>query len=220
MESRFNEFQTEYNLNDEAMGKLLGLFNDAFIDIAHKLISEAKIPTNTSSIITAKSKQKSSKNPPVKRWATKIAADYGLENNLTLDDFDVDNLKDGKITKNDINAYIKDNKKDAKKTPRLNTKKVYKTEEPWYKNQAQEKTVHKCCGMNKSGDPCKQPGTVNPDGAKNHYCFRHGVDWKNFEVSSDSDLEEEALDPIEGVSGIIGTIETSSHNLCEIVDSE
>jgi len=213
MESRFKEFQTEYNLNDEAMGKLLGLFNDAFIDIAHKLISEAKLPENTSSKITTKSKQKSSDTPPIKRWATKIAADYSLENNLTLDDFDIDNLKDGKITKTDINAFLKDNRKDNKKLPKLNTKKVDKTGDEWYKKSGQEKTIHKCCGMNKSGDPCKQPGTINPDGAKNHYCFRHGVDWKHFEVSSDSDLEEESLDPI-------NLDDSALNKVCEVVDSE
>ncbi len=213
MESRFKDFQTEYNLNDEAMGKLLGLFNDAFIDIAHKLISEAKIPPQTSSKINTKSKQKSFDSPAVKRWATKIAADYGLENNLTLDDFDVDNLKDGKITKNDINAFIKNNKKDIKKAPKLNTKRGDKKEEPWYKNSEHEKPTHKCCGMNKSGDPCKQPGTVSPDGAKNHYCFRHGVDWKNFEVSSDSDLEEEAI-------GEVIVDNSYMNKLCEVVDSE
>ena len=43
MEARFKEFQTEYNLNDEAMGKMLGLFNDAFIEIAHKLINDTNV---------------------------------------------------------------------------------------------------------------------------------------------------------------------------------
>ena len=43
LENRFRDFQTEYNLDDEAMGKMLGLFNDAFIDVARKLLE-----TNTS----------------------------------------------------------------------------------------------------------------------------------------------------------------------------
>jgi len=124
---------------------------------------------------------------------------------LTLDDFDIGTLKDGKITKSDINTYLKANKLTTKKESKKNTTVASNQEEPWYKNLSNQKTVNKCCGMNKSGDPCKQPGTTKPDGANNYYCFRHGMDWRNFEVSSDSDLEEE---PIE------------KEIMCSIVDSE
>ena len=209
LENRFKDFQTEYNLDDEAMGKMLGLFNDAFIDVARKLLE-----TNTSNTGNIKKTTNVKKTTPdhcpiVKRFATKIAAEHASENNLTLDDFDIGTLKDGKVTKSDINTLIKANKLTAKKAPVLKTGKNSSEEkEPWYKTQDNvktEKTVNKCCGMNRSGDPCKQPGTTKPDGSQNFYCFRHGIDWKNFEVSSDSDLEEE---PIE------------KEITCTIVDSE
>tara|TARA_B100000427_G_C15519878_1_gene599806 strand:- start:2621 stop:3241 length:621 start_codon:yes stop_codon:yes gene_type:complete len=206
MEARFKEFQTEYNLNDEAMGKMLGLFNDAFIEIAHKLINDTNVNVSVKKTNVKKTTSDNSPGcPPVKRFATKIAAEYAQENNLTLDDFDIGTLKDGKITKNDINTYLKANKLTTKKESKKNTTVASNQEEPWYKNPSKEKTVNKCCGMNKSGDPCKQPGTTKPDGANNYYCFRHGIDWRNFEVSSDSDLEEE---PIE------------KEITCSIVDSE
>jgi hypothetical protein len=43
------------------------------------------------------------------------------------------------------------------------------------------------------GDPCTRTGTVQPDGSKNCYCFRHADNWKDFEttVSSDSDSDDE-----------------------------
>ena len=207
LENRFKDFQTEYNLDDEAMGKMLGLFNDAFIDVARKLLETNT--TNTGNVKkTTTVKKTTSDSPSVTRFATKIAAEYARENNLTLDDFDINTLKDGKVTKSDINTIIKANKLTAKKVPVLKTEKNNSEEkEPWY-NKTQDnvkKMANKCHGMNKSGDPCKQPGTTKPDGAQNFYCFRHGMDWKNFEVSSDSDLEEE---PIE------------KEIVCAIVDSE
>ena len=39
MESRFNCFKTKHNLDDSAMKELLSLFNDSFIELAHKLLS-------------------------------------------------------------------------------------------------------------------------------------------------------------------------------------
>lgn len=216
LEIRFKDFQTEYNLDDEAMGKMLELFNDAFIDVARKLL-ETSTSTNTCTNdgnTTKKTKNantnvKNHGSPVVKRFATKIASEYALENNLTLDDFNIEMLKDGKVTKNDINTTIKANKLNAKKVPSLKTDKslVSEEKEAWYKTQENVNATNKCHGMNKSGDPCKQSGTTKPDGAQNFYCFRHGIDWKNFEVSSDSDLEEEPL-------------ELEKEILCEIVDSD
>ena len=124
---------------------------------------------------------------------------------MTLDDFDIETLKDGKVTKNDINTYLKANKLGAKKETKKNAPVAIREEEPWYKSPGKQKMVNKCCGMNKSGDPCNQPGTTKPEGANNFYCFRHGMDWKNFEVSSDSDLDEEPID---------------KEIACSIVDSE
>tara|TARA_B100000686_G_C16499851_1_gene816461 strand:- start:27 stop:665 length:639 start_codon:yes stop_codon:yes gene_type:complete len=199
LEDRFKDFQTEYNLDDEAMGKMLGLFNDAFIDVARKLLETNTTPNATVKKTTNVKKTTSDHTPGcpiVKRFATKIAVEYARENNLTLDDFDIETLKDGKVTKNDINNVLKANKLTTKKVPALKTDKPKFSEEKetWYKTQDNVKTANKCHGMNKSGDPCKQPGTIRPGEAQNFYCFRHSIDWKNFEVSSDSDLEEETLE--------------------------
>ncbi len=174
LDAKFNAFKDKYNLGDEAMAEMLSIFNDSFIDLAHKLLQseEIKIPKQTKSVNMTKSK-----TIGVKKWATKIAAEYAAENDLTLDNFDKE-----KITKKDIDEYIKNNK-DApvKGIQKLNTTVVKK----------ETNSKHKCCGLTKNGEPCNRPGTEQPEGSKKHFCFRHSMDWKIYEVSSDSDLEED-----------------------------
>jgi hypothetical protein len=52
-------------------------------------------------------------------------------------------------------------------------------------------TKEKCNGITKDGNPCNLNATKNPDGSKKCYCFRHAIDWKQYEVSSDSDYEKD-----------------------------
>ena len=67
-----------------------------------------------------------------------------------------------------------------------------------------------CNGLTAKGDPCTRTGTVQPDGSKNCYCFRHADTWKDFEttVSSDSDSDDELVEekiemPVKGSSNAI-----------------
>lgn len=172
LETKFNDFKTKHNLDDSAIAELLKIFNDSFIDLAHKLLNEA--PTN----------QSSKKYSGPKKFATKIAAEYADENNVTLDMFDKE-----KVTKRDIDEFIKTNK--TSMMPKLKTE-IRKKEES-------VKPTELCKGLTKSGEPCNRPGTERPEGSKNCFCFRHAIDWKTYEISSDSDLEEEDVlkDPIE-----------------------
>lgn len=176
LDAKFNAFKSKYDLGDEAMAEMLSIFNDSFIELAHKLLSsnDIQVPKTTKNTNTKTS-------PDKKKFATKIAAEYAAENDLTLDDFDKE-----KITKKDIDEYIKANKssKPSKTIPKLDTTPVVKeTKEPVSKE--------KCCGITKSGEPCNRPGTEKPDGSSKCFCFRHAMDWKMYEISSDSDLEEE-----------------------------
>ena len=54
-----------------------------------------------------------------------------------------------------------------------------------------KKSVQKCHGVNRDGTPCDKNGDQKPENCSNYYCFRHALDWKKYEVSSDSELEEE-----------------------------
>ena len=177
LDAKFNAFKEKHSLNDEAMAEMLSIFNDSFIELAHKLLQsdEIKTPKQSKSVNINKSK-----SVGIKKWATKIAAEYAAENELTLDNFDKE-----KITKKDIDEYIKNNKDTpVKGIQKLNTTVVKK----------ETNSKHKCCGLTKNGEPCNRPGTEQPEGSKKHFCFRHSMDWKIYEVSSDSDLEEDEPD--------------------------
>ena len=47
-----------------------------------------------------------------------------------------------------------------------------------------------CSGIKKDGSPCSRNGTDTPEGSKKSYCWRCAIEWKNYEVSSDSSEEE------------------------------
>ena len=175
LDAKFNAFKTKYDLGDEAMAEMLSIFNDSFIELAHKLLqsNDIQVPKTT---------PKNTNTPADnKKFATKIAAEYAAENNFTLDDFDKE-----KVTKKDIDDLIKASATTTRKKtiPKLDTTPVEKeTKKPV--------TKEKCCGITKAGEPCNKPGTEKPDGSSKCFCFRHAMDWKMYEVSSDSDLEVE-----------------------------
>ncbi len=186
LDAKFNNFKTKYDLGDEAMAEMLSIFNDSFIELAHKLLSSNDIPVPKT---TPRSKSKTT--PSTKKWATKIAAEYAAENDLTLDDFDKE-----KITKKDIDELIKASTGSTKK------KAIQKLDTtPPVEKKKEIIPKEKCCGITKSGEPCNRPGTEKPDGSSKCFCFRHAMDWKMYEVSSDSDLEEEEIfkDPNEKI---------------------
>ena len=172
LDAKFATFKDKYNLNDEAMADMLSIFNDSFIELAHKLLQQENVPATTK-------KPGKKADTPGKKFATKIAAEYAAENGLTIDDFDKE-----KITKKDVDNCIKMNKPKGKastfSTP-LDTTPV-KTE---------KKSVVRCAGIAKNGEPCTRPGTETPEGSRKCFCFRHAPDWKLYEISSDSDLEIE-----------------------------
>ena len=178
LDAKFNAFKVKHDLSDEAMAEMLSIFNDSFIELAHKLLQSNDTPVS-------KEKTKNTKQSNVaKKFATKIAAEYAAENELTLDNFDKE-----KVTKKDIDEYLKSNKTSApkKSIPKLDTTISEKPPSSSIKDTVKEK----CCGITKSGEPCNKPGTEKPEGSSKCFCFRHAMDWKIYEVSSDSDLEPE-----------------------------
>ena len=180
LESKFETFKTKHDLEDEAISEILVIFNEAFVELAHKLLASTDIQIPK----TVKETSKTYTGP--KKWATKIAAEYAAENEVTLDDFDKE-----KVTKKDIDELVK--AKNNTKIPALNTKpkKPDSSSSNEVKNTPEVK--EKCKGLTKSGEPCNRLGTEKPNGSKNCFCFRHAMDWKNYEVSSDSELEEEDI---------------------------
>jgi hypothetical protein len=180
LEAKFVDFKNKHDLSDDAIAEILIIFNESFIELAHKLLNNTT-PSSVQSI-----SKKTVINGP-RKWATKIAAEYASENDVTLDNFDKE-----KITKKDIDEFLKARQKTAplNTTPRK-TVTTNKCEEVSETQSISKKG--KCKGLTKTGEPCNRPGAETPDGAKNCYCFRHALDWKNYEVSSDSELEEEDI---------------------------
>lgn len=180
LDAKFNAFKLKHELDDEAMAEMLSIFNDSFIELAHKLLQSNDIPVPKEK--TEKTKITKQSNV-AKKFATKIAAEYAAENELTLDNFDKE-----KVTKKDIDEYLKSNKTSApkKSIPKLDTTV---SEKPV--SSSKDSVKERCCGITKSGEPCNKAGTEKPEGSSKCFCFRHAMDWKIYEVSSDSDLEPE-----------------------------
>lgn len=194
LDQKFENFRAKYNLTEEATTEMLAIFNETFIELAHKLLSNTEItaPVSVPTKRVSATRKTPSVSTGVKKFATKIAAEYAAERGFTLDDFDKE-----KITKKDIDELAKNGKtisastetqEETEKTiPSLMTdicKEIKNTK---------KKPVKKCHGVNRDGTPCDKNGDQKPDGCNNTYCFRHALDWKKYEVSSDSELEEEEI---------------------------
>ena len=198
LDQKFEAFRAKYDLTEEATTEMLAIFNETFIELAHKLLSNQEIVTPLSTTTrpkTAVPRKAPNVSSGVKKFATKIAAEYAAERGFTLDDFDKE-----KITKKDIDELSKNGKPN---TTASGSSSVAIPEEPEktipslmtdickeIKN-TKKKTVQKCHGVNRDGSPCDKNGDQKPDNCGNYYCFRHALDWKKYEVSSDSELEEE-----------------------------
>jgi len=200
LDQKFEAFRAKYDLTEEATTEMLAIFNETFIELAHKLLSNQEIATPMSTAAkpkTAVTRKTQNVSSGVKKFATKIAAEYAAERGFTLDDFDKE-----KITKKDIDELSKNGKpntsgstsgstsenipEEPKKTiPKLMTDMCQEIK------NTKKKSVQKCHGVNRDGSPCDKNGDQKPDNCSNNYCFRHALDWKKYEVSSDSELEEE-----------------------------
>ena len=188
LETKFETFKTKHELDDSAIAELLSIFNESFVELAHKLLKSTDVSNQNNQ---NQNNQKQAKTVTVKKWATKIAAEYANENDVTLDDFDKE-----KITKKDIDEFVKI--RTSESHTKLKTEKSKK--EPVKKETVKEK----CKGITKNGEPCSRSGTEKPSGSSNCFCFRHAMDWKNYEISSDSDLEEEEIfkDPVKKIPNL------------------
>ena len=159
LEERLTTFSTKHELDTDAVAELLSIWNATLVDVAHGLLKDTSV-----------------REPKVfktseKKWASKAASEFAAEHDTTLDDFTKE-----KITKKDVEEYLKTKEKKPTKGKNANIK---------------------CHGLTKRGEPCNRSGSHKPDGAKNNYCFRHAEAFRDFELSSDSsddeDLSEEKV---------------------------
>jgi hypothetical protein len=195
LELKFIEFKQKYDLSDDALEEVKSLFNEAFIAVANSILTNKELKSTAESV-KKEPKTESKKEPKaeakgdsIKKWASKIAEEFASENNLTLDDFPDDC---GKITKKSIEQLIKSKNNTTTKftkTKSADTKSAdTKSENTKTKSTKESKLM--CSGIKKDGTPCSRNGTDTPEGSKKSYCWRCAIEWKNYEVSSDSSEEE------------------------------
>jgi len=192
LELKFIEFKNKYDLSDDALEEVKGLFNEAFIAVANSILTNKELKVETvkkePKVETKKEPKAEAKGDSIKKWASKIAEEFASENNLTLDDFPDDC---GKITKKSIEQLVKSKNTTTKftKTKTVDTKStVTKSADTKTKSTKESKLM--CSGIKKDGTPCSRNGTDTPEGSKKSYCWRCAIEWKNYEVSSDSSEEE------------------------------
>jgi hypothetical protein len=189
-ESRLSEFATKNKLDAVVVQELVQIFNEALVEIGQAILKDA--PSNP---ITVQKTTKTVNKGEEQKWASKVAQAFAEEKELTLDDFP--GIE--KVTKQHMLEFLK--KKDTQ-----TTKQVTKGSPSGSTSKGTPKRKVQCNGLTAKGDPCTRTGTVQPDGSKNCYCFRHADNWKDFEttISSDSDsdyeLEEEKIEQREEIT--------------------
>ena len=198
IETKFASFKEKYSLPDSAIDDLKTIFDTLIVEVAHKIISNSDpkktIPKlDTSPVIYTE-----------KKFATKIAEQYAAECSVTLEEI---SSETGKVTKKDVENYVK-NKSGSKSGSKPSSSSLKLENEPEIKKSKNKNTKEsnspkeKCGGVTKDGNPCNSAATKTPEGSKKCYCFRHAIDWKQYEISSDSDdeIEIEPENPLENDS--------------------
>lgn len=176
MMSRMNEFALKYSIGDEGKEEMLKILNESLGLISSEILKSVKVKKSEKGENNEKI-EKSEKLEGIKRYKSRKAEEYAEEHGIEITEFEM----------------LEISKKDVENLVRLKTKEETKNEKVVEKEKKEvvkkERVI--CSGISKKGECCKSTGTINPNGAKKKYCFRHAEDWKSFECSSDSSEEEE-----------------------------
>jgi len=165
LERKIERYIEKYSLEEEGKEELVRLLNEALIEISRTILSEHKVVEKVEKV--------EKKNP---RYKSKKAENYAEEHGLSLEDFEMK-----EVSKKDVENKVRDITKNHS---------LVKNKEENVKENVKEKKRVICSGINKKGEACKSIGTIRPNGAKKHYCFRHAEDYRSFECDSDSSDEE------------------------------
>ena len=167
MMSRMTELVEKYDMGEEGKAELISILNESLVLISSEILKSAKISN--------KSNKTQKGDNSMKRYKSKKAEEYAEEHNIEITEFEMN-----EISKKDVENLIREKTKNSEKMEsKVSGEKVEK-------KQLVKKEKVICCGINKKGEACKSVGTIQPEGAKKKYCFRHAEDWKSFECSSDS----------------------------------
>ena len=111
-----------------------------------------------------------------KKYKSKKAEEYAEEHGIDISEFEK-----SEISKKDVEDKVREKVKEKSKIENKVEKKEVEIK--------RERVI--CSGINKKGEGCKSVGTIQPEGAKRKYCFKHAEDFRSFECQSDSSENEE-----------------------------
>jgi len=176
---KLKSYSLKYKLGEEGEEELISLMNELMKGSSNSMDEIIK-RTVEETLKMTKIEKKEEKCSKMKKYKSRKAEEYAEEHGIEITEFEM-----YEISKKDVENKIKE------KTKMKNNNNEIKRET---KESKKEENVQKrkviCSGINKKGEACKSTGTIKPEGAKKHYCFRHAEDWKSFECESDSSEEE------------------------------
>ena len=220
MMTEIDEYIQKYNIGDEGKREMLDILNKSLIMISHGIL-ETKSTKEIKNPSTSKGKEKEQVTEGARKFKSKKAEEYAEEHNLTLDDFNI-----AEVSKKDVENKVRDMTKvrkdtgtsiTAKSTQKSSSAASSSTSSMTPVKKSKEKVI--CSGINKKGECCKSVGTIQPDGAKRKYCFRHAEDFRSFECDSDSsECEEE--EPLPNNSPICQNVDKEGKEEKENSDDE
>lgn len=196
MMAEIDNYIEKYGINPEGKNEMLEILNKSLIMISYGIL-ETKNTKEIKKESIPKGKETVKSNEGANKFKSKKAEEYAHEHNLTLDDFNI-----AEVSKKDVENKVREMTKVRKDTGSSITSKTSSssaasssTSSLTPVKKSKEKVI--CSGINKKGECCKSVGTIQPDGAKKKYCFRHAEDFRSFECESDSSEceEEEELLP-------------------------
>lgn len=168
MMDRVSEFVERNGMSEEVKREMLEILNESLLEISAGIMESREV--------NVKEDKKEKVKNVEKRYKSKKAEEYAEEHGLSLDDFVM-----REVSKKDVETKVREMTKNK-------TEVVVKKEENKKEVIKREKVI--CSGINKKGEACKSTGTIQPEGAKKKYCFRHAEDYRTFECDSDSSDEE------------------------------
>ena len=172
MMERMTRYCEKYGIDDEGKEEMLKILNETIIEISRGILENNKVKVVKEKVGKAEGK----------RYKSKKAEEYADLNGIDIEEFEME-----EISKKDVENKVAEKAKEKKEVNSSN--KLSEGSSSKDVKKVREKVI--CSGINKKGEACKCVGTIQPEGAKKKYCFRHAEDFRSFECNSDSSDEEE-----------------------------
>jgi hypothetical protein len=194
---KIEEFVERNGMRLEVKREMIEILNESLLEISKGILEKREINKK----VESKKENKKGVEMERRRYKSKKAEEYAEEHGISLEDFE-----EYEVSKKDVEMKVRKMIKDKNEGKSVSVvKKETKMEKEKEESKSEKRSEVKrekviCSGINKKGEACKSVGTIQPEGAKRRYCFRHAEDYRSFECESDSSDEEECKDCEEKVT--------------------